>query len=92
MKIKVNDLRQPPVLREMVKLFSSEELLALNEVIESITLERMEEEARSEHEKMVKQEVIAHVKEQLQSAGLEPKDLIAFMASSPRALKQQSLR
>ncbi|ELM3618068.1 hypothetical protein RYR54_003781 [Aeromonas sobria] len=92
MNIKVNDLRQPPVLREMVKLFSSEELLTLSELIESIVLERMEEEAQSEREQMVKQAVIAHVKEQLKSAGLEPKDLIAFMASSPSALKPRSLR
>ncbi|MGL5393011.1 MAG: hypothetical protein ACRDA8_16795 [Shewanella sp.] len=92
MNIKVNDLRQPLVLREMVKLFSSEELLTLSELIESITLERMEEEAQSERERMVKRAVIAHVKEQLQSAGLEPKDLIAFMMPSPSALKPQSQR
>ncbi|WP_270828535.1 H-NS family histone-like protein [Aeromonas sp. Y318-1] len=68
-------------LRSVLKGLSSEDLLALNGVIEAIALERIEEEEAARVQAHERQQVIADIKELLALECITPEELLAFTRS-----------
>jgi len=71
-------------LRVALEGLSSEEVLSLNEEIESIALERIEAEEKGR----VRQECIIELRALLAKAGITPEELLAFTSCPTSASKR----